>query len=121
VAISGLYGAATYSYKGRVELLAAFIMLVGAAVGAQIGTVATKYVRGYGIRIFFGIAVVGCALTVLMKLIAGLDPQLKSILDTSSTVLILGVVSTLALYIIVRFFLGVREELGLKKERLVAA
>ena len=51
VAISGLYGAATYSYKGRVELMAAFIMLIGAAVGAQIGAVATKYVRGYGIRV----------------------------------------------------------------------
>ncbi|HUI54524.1 MAG TPA: sulfite exporter TauE/SafE family protein [Bryobacteraceae bacterium] len=120
VAISGLYGAATYSYKGRVELLAAFIMLVGAAVGAQIGTVATKYVRGYGIRIFFGVAVVGCALTVLMKLVASLEPRLKLVLDTMSTALILVVVSTLALYIIVRFFLGVREELGMKKRRLVA-
>ncbi len=55
IAVSGLYGAATYSYKGRVELWAAFIMLIGAAVGAQIGAVATKYVKGYGIRIFFQI------------------------------------------------------------------
>ena len=45
VAISGLYGAATYSYKGRVEIVAALIMLLGAAVGSQIGTVATKYVK----------------------------------------------------------------------------
>src|ERR1019366_5078256 len=65
VAISGLYGAATYSYKGRVEIVAALIMLLGAAVGAQIGTVATKYVKGYGIRIFFGVAVIGCELSVI--------------------------------------------------------
>ncbi len=29
VMISGLYGTATYTYKGRVELVAALIMLVG--------------------------------------------------------------------------------------------
>ena len=73
VAISGLYGAATYSYKGRVELVAALIMLCGAAVGAQIGTVATKYVKGYGIRIFFGLAVVGCELSIIMKLMSGIS------------------------------------------------
>ncbi len=64
VAISGLYGAASYSYKGRTELMAALIMLVGASIGAQIGSVATKYVKGYGIRIFFGIAVVGCGFSI---------------------------------------------------------
>jgi uncharacterized membrane protein YfcA len=36
VMISGLYGTATYTYKGRTELVAAMIMLCGAAVGAQI-------------------------------------------------------------------------------------
>lgn len=55
MAISGLYGTASYAYKGRVELLAAIIMLCGAAIGAQIGVVATKYVKGYGIRIVFGL------------------------------------------------------------------
>jgi len=30
VMISGLYGAGTYTYKGRTELVAAIIMLVGA-------------------------------------------------------------------------------------------
>jgi uncharacterized protein len=74
VAISGLYGAATYSYKGRVEIVAALIMLLGAAVGAQIGTVATKYVKGYGIRIFFGVAVIGCELSVIMKILSAMFP-----------------------------------------------
>ena len=60
VMISGLYGTATYTYKGRTELVAAMIMLCGAAVGAQVGTVATKYIKGYGIRIAFGLAVIGC-------------------------------------------------------------
>ena len=64
VAISGLYGAASYTFKGRTELVTALIMLVGAAVGAQIGAVATKYIKSYGIRIAFGLAVIGCMLSI---------------------------------------------------------
>jgi len=65
---------ATYNYKGRVELMAAFIMLIGAAVGAQIGAVGTKYFKGLGIGIFFGIAVIGCDISVLMKVMAATNP-----------------------------------------------
>jgi uncharacterized membrane protein YfcA len=120
VAISGLYGAATYSYKGRVELMAAFIMLIGAAIGAQIGTVATKYVRGYGIRIFFGVAVVGCGISILMKLVSGVVPSLKTVLDVSATVLILGLVSTLSLIIFLQFLRGVRKELRMIRENAIS-
>ena len=42
VMISGLYGAASYTFKGRTELVAAIIMLIGAAMGAQVGSVATQ-------------------------------------------------------------------------------
>ncbi|MCW5977153.1 MAG: sulfite exporter TauE/SafE family protein [Bryobacteraceae bacterium] len=116
VAISGLYGAGSYSYKGRTELLAALVMLVGASVGAQIGTVATKYVRGYGIRIFFGIAVVGCAVSIVFKLFADAFPSARSLLDLSATVLILGLVTSLSLYILIRFIQGARQELAMKRQ-----
>ncbi len=116
VTISGLYGAASYSYKGRTELLAAMIMLMGSAVGAQIGSVATKYVRGYGIRLFFGIAVIGCGVSIVLKLLASAYPAGSVLLDAAATVLILGLVGALSLYIFVRFLLGVREELAAKKQ-----
>jgi uncharacterized membrane protein YfcA len=67
VMISGLYGAFTYSLKGRIELVAVFVMLTGAAIGAQIGTVATKYAKGYGIRIAFGTCVLACMVSILLK------------------------------------------------------
>ncbi|MGO4882260.1 MAG: sulfite exporter TauE/SafE family protein [Bryobacteraceae bacterium] len=121
IAVSGLYGAATYSYKGRVELWAALIMLVGAAIGAQIGTVATKYVKGYGIRIFFGWAVVGCDVSVLMKVVAAAHPNLKSVLNVAATVLILGLVSLLSLVIVMKFIVGVRKELSAKKAAVMVA
>jgi uncharacterized membrane protein YfcA len=121
IAVSGLYGAGTYSYKGRVELWAAFIMLIGAAVGAQIGVVATKYVKGYGIRIFFGCAVVGCDISILMKIIAAAYPSLKSVLDLSATILVLGLVTLLSLIIVMKFIMGVRAELALKREAVLVA
>jgi uncharacterized protein len=116
VAISGLYGALTYTYKGRTELVAAMVMLVGAAMGAQVGAVATKYIKGYGIRIAFGLAVIGCAVSILMKLVQPWVPQFKSILDTSSTVLVLGLVSCMSLYIFIKMIQGVKEELRRKQQ-----
>jgi uncharacterized protein len=115
VAISGLYGAASYSYKGRTELVAAIIMLTGAAIGAQIGSTATKYVRGYGIRLFFGFAVVGCALSIVCKLVSAAYPQDAPLFNGIATVLILGLVAGLSLFIFSKFVTGVREELAAKK------
>jgi hypothetical protein len=67
VMLSGFYGAATYSMKGRVEILAVLLMLAGAAPGAQIGTIATKYIRGYGIRLIFAITVASAMVSVILK------------------------------------------------------
>jgi uncharacterized protein len=115
VMISGLYGAATYTFKGRTELLAALIMLVGAAIGAQIGTVATKYIKGYGIRIAFGCAVIGCAVSIVLKLIPTYFPSVKVLCDVTATVTVLAVVSILSLYIFVKMLAGARKELASKK------
>jgi uncharacterized protein len=115
VMISGLYGAATYTYKGRTELVAAIMMLIGAALGAQVGTVATKYIKGYGIRIAFGLAVVGCCISVIMKLIPKYVPPLGKAMDISSTILILGLVAALSIYILVKMIQGAKAEVAAKK------
>jgi uncharacterized protein len=106
VMISGLYGAFTYAIKGRIELVAVFVMLTGAAIGAQIGTVATKYAKGYGIRIAFGMAVVACMISIVMK-------EYK--FNQSSAVLILSAIGALCIYIISILWKGAAEELREKK------
>ncbi|MCB2185244.1 MAG: sulfite exporter TauE/SafE family protein [Deltaproteobacteria bacterium] len=106
VMISGLYGAFTYSLKGRIELVAVFVMLCGAAVGAQIGTVATKYAKGYGIRVLFGSAVLACMVSIILK-------QFKY--DAPATVIILGAISIICLYIIQIMVKGAANELAQKK------
>lgn len=116
VAISSLYGAGSYSYKGRTELLAALVMLVGASVGAQIGSVATKYAKGQGIRLFFGVSVAGCAVSIILKLIGAANPGVRVLLDTSATVLILGLVGALSCSIVWYFVRGVRMELAAKRQ-----
>jgi len=70
VMVSGAYGAFTYALKGRVELIAAVIMLLGAAVGAQFGTLATQYVKGLQIRLYFAITMMLAAVSVIFKQIA---------------------------------------------------
>lgn len=106
VMISGLYGAFTYSLKGRIEIIAVFVMLTGAAIGAQIGTIATKYARGYGIRLAFGTAVVCCMISIVLK-------QLK--FNVSATVLILSTIALICLYIIKIFWQGAAEEIRSKR------
>lgn len=118
VMISGLYGAASYTFKGRVELVAAIVMLVGAAMGAQVGSVATKYIKGYGIRIAFGLAVVGCLISVLLKLIPTYFPATYQITDIMATVLILGLVAAMSVYITVKMVQGAKLEIAAKKGRV---
>lgn len=117
VMISGLYGAFTYTMKGRTELVAAIIMLIGAAIGAQVGTVATKYIKGYGIRIVFGFAVVGCAISIILKLLAKEIPGYATLLNNSSTTLVLGLVFAMSLYITVKMVQGARAEIAAAKNK----
>jgi hypothetical protein len=67
VMISGAYGAFTYALKGKVEILAAVLMLMGAAVGAQFGTLATRYVKGLVIRLYFAITMLLAGVSVVFK------------------------------------------------------
>jgi hypothetical protein len=106
VMISGLYGAFTYSLKGRIELVAVFVMLTGAAIGAQIGTVATKYSQGYGIRVVFGIAVLCVMISIILKQFA---------FSAASAVVILGTITIICLYIMRVMIQGAAKELREKK------
>ncbi|MEW6441291.1 MAG: sulfite exporter TauE/SafE family protein [bacterium] len=102
VMITGAYGAFTYAVKGRVDLLAAMWMLIGAAVGAQLGTVAVKYVRGYSIRLLFAVTIYIACVSVLMK-------QLELTKASSVLILTAGIaISSVIIGVLVR---------GVSKER----
>ena len=106
VMISGLYGAFTYTLKGRIELIAVVVMLCGAAIGAQIGTVATKYSKGLAIIFWFMICIVVCMVSIILKQFGQ---------PTIAGVLILGIVAWVC-FVILRICLkGAFAELRAKK------
>jgi len=111
VMFSGLYGAFTYSLKGRIELVAVFVMLCGAAIGAQIGTVATKYTKGYGIRLLFGCAVVACMISIILKQFG---------FTAAAAVIILGAITIICVYIMNIMFRGAAQELREKRANSLA-
>jgi hypothetical protein len=104
VMITGAYGAFTFGMKGRVDLIAAVWMLAGAAIGAQMGTVAVKYVRGYSIRLLFATTIFIACASVLFK-------QLEWQLAASSLILLAGgAISLVIIGLLVRGVLRERAE-----------
>lgn len=69
IIISAGFGTITHGLKGNVDILMALVMGTGAAIGAQIGAVSTRYFAGPRIRLFFSVLpFVGAGLTLLKLL-----------------------------------------------------
>ena len=69
VVISAGYGTVSHALKGNVDILMALVMQTGAAVGAQIGAVSTRFFAGPRIRLLFAVLpFVGAGLTLLKLL-----------------------------------------------------
>ena len=65
IIISASYGTFTHAVKGNVDILIALVMHTGAAIGAQIGAIATQYFAGPKIRLFFvPLPVIGAAVVI---------------------------------------------------------
>lgn len=101
-------GAFLYALDGKVDLVAAMIMMVGAAVGAQIGTMATRYVRSMRIRLYFGYSVLLAGVSVVLK-------QLSvnweyPLLGQIAGYLILGTAVAMSLLVILNLVKGILEE-----------
>ena len=71
IVISAGFGTLTHALKGNVDVLMALVMQTGAAVGAQIGAVATRYFAGPRIRLLFSILPLVGAVLVLIRLLGG--------------------------------------------------
>lgn len=112
VLFSGAYGCLTYSLKGRVEIIAAFIMLTGASIGAQIGATAVKYIKGYGIRLLFAlmIAFAGCSIALeQFYKITG-----NGAYQSAAGIVLMGTAVTMTLIIVFRLIAGFRREQRIK-------
>ncbi len=71
IIISASYGTFSHAIKGNVDILIALVMNIGAAIGAQIGAIATQYFAGPKIRLaFVPLPLIGAAI-VIYTLVSG--------------------------------------------------
>jgi uncharacterized membrane protein YfcA len=101
VIISGAYGAFTYALAGRVELLAAGIVLVGASIGVQVGARATRYIHGDRIRYCFAMTILLAGVSVLLKQLGSVYQV--EVLSTASGYILLAVAGGMSLFITILF------------------
>ncbi len=73
IIISAGFGTITHALKGNVDIFIALVMHTGAAIGAQIGAVSTRYFAGPRIRLLFSILPLIGAILVVIRLISGVE------------------------------------------------
>jgi uncharacterized protein len=112
VLFSGAYGCFTYALKGRVELIAAFIMLIGASIGAQVGSTAVRYIKGYGIRLLFSIMIIFAGLSVATEQFYKIT--MKQLFQSLAGIVLMGTALSMSLVIIGKLIIEFRKE---KKEK----
>jgi hypothetical protein len=71
IMFSSGFGMLTHALKGNVDVLMALVMHTGAAIGAQIGAVSTRFFIGPRIRLFFSVLPLIGAILVLVRLLGG--------------------------------------------------
>ncbi len=71
VAFSAGFGTLTHALKGNVDILIALVMHTGAAIGAQVGAVSTRFVSGPRIRLIFSLLPLIGAIMMIVQLIRG--------------------------------------------------
>ena len=108
VLFSSAYGCFIYAVNGKVELIAAMLLLVGASVGAQIGATAVKYIKGYGIRLLFAIMIEFAAMSVITEQFYKLTQ--RSFFQTVAEIILLGTAMTITIIIIGKLLIELRKE-----------
>jgi uncharacterized membrane protein YfcA len=72
IVFSAGYGTLTHALKGNVDILMALVMHTGAAIGAQMGAQATRYVSGPRLRIAFAFLPLAGAALLVANLVTGI-------------------------------------------------
>jgi uncharacterized membrane protein YfcA len=67
IVISAGFGTVSHALKGNVDIMIALTMQTGAAIGAQIGALGTRYFSGPTIRLMFSVLPILAAILVLLR------------------------------------------------------
>ena len=112
IVFSGGYGALRHSIEGHVDMMAVVFMISGALFGAQIGSIATAYVRGPAIRYVLSYSLILATFGAVMRLIYVLTGQNVEWLSLIAVMLTLGEMIFLCLFIISLLYFARRHKRG---------
>lgn len=112
VFFSSAYGCFIYAINGRVEIIAALVLLVGASIGVQIGATAVRYVKGYGIRLLFAIMIIFAGLSVITEQFYKLSGRF--FFQTVSEIVLIGTALIMTSIIVGKLILESRKEKNIK-------
>ena len=121
IVASGSYGALRHSMEGNVDMMAVLFMICGALIGAQIGSIATAYVRGPAIRYILSYSLILASLGAALRLLYVLMGPGVEWLSISAVVLTLGEMIFLCLFISSLVWFAVRRRHGKWVPEWVAA
>lgn len=111
IIIAGGYGAFTHALKGNVDLPIALLLFIGSALGAYVGSCATKYAKGGQIRGVVALLAFVAGLSITAKTFLPMFTQVPKPVSTKiSLVLVVGVTVLMSLLILYKLVLGVLEE-----------
>ncbi len=108
VLATAAFGCFSYALDGKVEMLAAVLMLLGASIGAQIGATAIKFIKGYGIRLLFAIMIVFTSFSVITEQFYKMT--LESIFRVFSGIILVGTALAMTVTIISKLVTEFRKE-----------
>lgn len=106
--LSGAYGGVSYAIQGRMDLIAALLLLTGSSFGAQFGASAVKYAGNYRLRFLYGIMLLMAAVGVLLKQLDEMIPRADFSLAAQAVVL--ATAGSISLVILAQFFRGIRAD-----------
>lgn len=112
IVFSGGYGALRHSMEGHVDMMAVVFMISGALFGAQIGSIATSYVRGPAIRYILSYSLILATCGAVLRLIYVLTGQTIEWLSLFAVMLTLGEMIFLCLFILSLVVFAVRNRNG---------
>ena len=112
IVFSGGYGALRHSMEGHVDIMAVVFMLSGAMIGAQVGSIATAFVRGPAIRYVLSYSLILATCGAALRLTYVLTGQSVQLLSLLAVMLTLGEMIFLCLFIVSLVYFARRHKHG---------
>ena len=108
VLFTSSFGCLIYAIHGRVEIVAAIILLIGASIGSTIGATAVRYIKGYGIRVLFAVMILCAASSVFFKQM--FDITKNSVFQNLAEFILIGTAIIMTVIIIGKLLIESRKE-----------